>query len=229
MTFFACAFRIVAAVALAGCASPPGEGVAQDKLPSLRLTSDQKRLLASASPDPRTALDYYMLLPKSYFDVMPDSRERRVSYVVHDTLSDEYLDAWGNIEGTGGFHVTLKLYRTPTRTFVVIDPYNEEILLDDSKWEISAVRPSLWVYSDRMWTRQPDDCIPKISPRHVLKKYHRDSGIDRRDTGQKKYIEISYDLSPNSDDIVVTGRETFQHRIYEYARLNWRNGRFSFE
>jgi hypothetical protein len=31
------------------------------------------RLLSAASAPPKTALDYYMLLPKSYFSIMPDS------------------------------------------------------------------------------------------------------------------------------------------------------------
>jgi hypothetical protein len=233
MTFFASAFRIIAAVALAGCASRrdshPGGCVTQHKLPSLRLTSDHKRLLTSVSSDPRTALDYYMLLPRSYFGIMPDSRERRVSYITRSTLSDEYLDAWGHIECTGGFHVTLKLYRTPSRTFIVIEPYNEEIIFGDGNWEISIVRPSLWAYAEGEWTRQPDESIPKISPRHVLTKYHRNWDDAQRETDQKKFIEISYNLSPATNAIILMGRETFQPKVYEYARLKWRNTRFSFK
>ena len=167
-----------------------------------------------------------MLLPKSSFEIMPDSRERRVTYI--KTHSEEYLDAWGTIECMGGFHVTLKLYRTRARTFIVINPYNEEIILDDGKWEIGIARPSLWIYVDGNWVRQSDESIPKISPRRILTKYYRDPGADRSGS-QKRYFDISYDLSAAANDIVVRGRETFQWGNYEYGRLKWRDGRFSFE
>ena len=52
---------------------------------------------------------------------------------------------------------------------------------------------------------------------------------DRQYTDQEKYIWIDYVLSPATSDIVLMGRENFQPDVYEYARLKWRNPRFSFK
>ena len=176
-----------------------------------------------------------MRLPKSYFSIMPDSRERRVTYIDAKTLSDDYLHAFRAFEcNGGGFQVTLKLYRTPTRTFVAINQFEEEVIFDDGKPtkgepSISIVRPSLWRYFDGRWHPQPTESIPKISPKRVLTKYHHDWDADRQEIDQEKFIWISYILSPSTNSIVLMGRENFQSDVYEYARLNWRNTRFSFK
>jgi len=232
----------VAAFAVAACASRAphrdayvGGCVHNHELPPLQLTPEHQRLLASVSPTPKTALDYYMLLPKSYFSIMPDSRERRVTYIDAKTLSDDYLHATRSFEcDGGGFEVTLKLYRTPTRTFVALKSGHTETIFDDGKPHegepsVSIERPSLWRYSDGGWIRQPAESIPKISARRVLTKYHRDWDADRQYTDQEKYIWIDYVLSPATSDIVLMGRENFQPDVYEYARLKWRNPRFSFK
>jgi hypothetical protein len=201
----------------------------------LRLTAEHKQLLAKASASPKTALDYYLLLPKSTFSIMPDFPERRVTYIEPKTLSDDYLHAsrWFECDG-GGFSVTLKLYRTPSQTFVVIQRRQPETIFDDGKPRegepsVSIDRPELWKYSAGQWVRQPDASIPKISARRVLAKYHHDSDADKQYPDQDKFIWIDYVLSPATNDIVLMGRENFQSDIYEYARLKWRGDRFSFE
>lgn len=205
------------------------------ELPPLELTSKHKRLLASVSTTPKTALDYYMLLPKSYFSIMPDSPERRVTYVRTETLSDTYLHArrWFECDG-GGFDVTLKLYRSSAGTFVAIKNEHGETIFDDgedTKGEpsITIQRPTLWRYADGAWKRQPRESVPKISPKRVLAKYHHDWDADRQFVGQRKFIWIDYNFIPESDDLVLMGRENFQPSVYEYARLHWRGPHFSFE
>ncbi|HEY3898453.1 MAG TPA: hypothetical protein VGM54_07565 [Chthoniobacter sp.] len=204
-------------------------------MPPLRLTAEHKRLLASVSAQPRTALDYYMLLPQSYFRNLPDSRERRVTYITTKTLTNDFLDAFRGFDCSDyGFHVTLKLYHTASRTFIVIDSYNEEVIFAHKKPHggepsISIVRPSLWLYADGVWIRQPDESLPKIPPRRVLAKYHHDWDADQRETEEEKVIWLDYEMSPTTDDIVLVGGENFQTAVYEYARLKWRDGRFSFK
>jgi len=146
---------------------------------------------------------------------LPDSPERRVTYIDTKTLSGDYLQAFRAFEcNGGGFRVTLKLYRTPTRIFVAINQFEEEVIFDDGKPtegepSVSIVRPSLWRYFDGRWHRQPDESIPKILPKRVLSKYHRDWDADRQEIGEEKFIWIDYVLSPTINDIVLMGRENF--------------------
>ena len=228
--------------AVAGCVSPApapsthlGGCAHTHELPPLELTAEHERLLAAASAKPKTALDYYLLLPGSYFKIMPDSRERRVTYIEDKTLTDDYLEAsrWFECDG-GGFEVTIKLYRTPTRTFVLLNHGHMDTIFDDGKPRegepsVGIERPSLWLYSDSAWVRQPDSAVPKISAERVLDKYHRDWDADRKHTDQEKYIWIDYVLSPTTPDIVLMGRENFQSGVYEYGRLKWRGTRFTLQ
>lgn len=232
---------VILAIALTGCAgrSPQpqaevGGCVHTHELPPLKLTSEHKRLLDASSTPPKTALDFYMLLPKSYFSIMPDSRERRVTYIDTSTLSADYLHASRYFEcDGGGFEVSVRLYRTSTRTFVALKSGNTETIFDDGKPRegepsVHIERASLWLYTAGDWVRQPDQTIPKISAQRVLAKYHHEWDADRQYTDQEKFIWIDYVLSPVTDDIVLRGRENFQPEVYEYARLRWRDGYFSF-
>jgi len=217
-----------------GCSShpnaPEGGCVHDQKLPPLHLTTEQKQLLSTVSSTPKTALDFYMLLPKSSFDIMPDSAKRRISYVKLDTLTDGFLHASRSFEcNGGGFEVTLKLYHSPATTFVAIIQSVEIKDVEEGtveKPEILIVRPSLWRYVNKRWQRKPDEAIPEISPQQVLKKYHRDQDADRKNTDPSNIIYIDYDLSPSTDDIILKGRGNFQRCIYEYARLHWDGERF---
>jgi hypothetical protein len=240
MRHFSIALAVILVGAVAGCVSPapaPSEHLAgcahTHELPPLELTAEHERLLAAASAKPRTALDYYLLLPSSYFKIMPDSRERRVTYIDAKTLSNDYLKAsrWFECDG-GGFEVTIKLYRTPKQTFVLLKQSQLETIFDDGKPRegepsIRIERPSLWRYSDSGWVQQPDSAVPKISAERVLAKYHRDWDADRKNTDQEKYIWIDYVLSPTTPDVVLMGRENFQSGAYEYGRLKWRGTRFT--
>jgi hypothetical protein len=233
-------FLIALVAIVAGCVSPApkpnanaGGYATTHELPPLQLTAEHKRLLAAVSAKPRTALDYYMLLPRSYFKIMPDSRERRVTYIDAATLSDDFLTAsqWLECDG-GGFAVSLKLYRTPTRTFVVLNDSRMEKIFDDGKPRegeptVFIERPSLWLYSGSAWIRQPDSAVPRIPAERVLTKYHRDWDADRKYTDQEKHIWIDYEVSPTTPDIVLMGRENFQSDVYEYGRLKWRGTRFT--
>jgi len=226
---------------IAGCTSRPAHTKApaggcshNHEVPPLNLTAEDRRLIATVSETPKTALDYYMRLPKSYFSIMPDSKERRVTYVERATLSDDYLHAtrWFECDG-GGFEVTLKLYHTPAGTFIAIKDTRVESIFKGDKGTggeppVHIERPSLWRYPDGHWTREPDDAIPKIPAQFVLRKYHHDWDADRQYTAQQKFIEIDYKLSPSVEDIVLMGRENFQSDIYEYGRLRWNGTRFTF-
>lgn len=223
----------------AGCAFNGGHGgcVTEHRMPPLKLTSEHKRLLASVSSEPRTALDYYMHLPKSFFDVIPDSPERRVTFIDQDTLSDDYLNAHFGFEcGGGGFQVAIKVLPSLTAKFVVLHQFNEEVVFPDKAkdFEVNFFRPSLWRYVDASWLREDEAAIPKISFKQVLAKHHEQSRAEALvrpsvvpDTDSR--IEVSYDLRPETTDIVITGRGNFQGAPTEYARLKWRNDHFSFE
>lgn len=201
------------------------------ELPPLRLTDEHKRMLAAVSTTPRTALDYYMLLPKSRFGILPDSPERRVTYVKNH--SDDFLEAshWFECNG-GGFEVTMKLFRTPERTFIAIKhSTGKDNDIPSGKREPPVIldRPSLWLYAGGKWILQPIESIPTIPTERALAKYHKDSDADRRYLDQDKFISINYVLSPSVEDIVLMGAENFEEHAHEYARLKWRDSHFVFE
>lgn len=229
---------VACCIALAGC-NPPrvaqknshaGGCAHNHELPPLHLTVENKRMLASVSPTPSTALDYYMLLPKSRFGIMPDSPERRVTYVKKQ--SNEFLEAshWFECNG-GGFGVTLKLYRTPTRTFLLLKHDDGKDQYDDravENRELPTVenRPSLWLYSEGKWSQQT---LPGVPRERVLKKLREGLKTDGQRATDMDFIDINYVVSPETDDIVLMGRGNCQAHAYEYARLKWQNSRFVLE
>ncbi len=228
---FAVSFTVFA------CASRPPQKNAyvvgcnhSNELPPLQLTPEQERLLSSVSPTPQTAFDYYMLLPKSYFKELPDTRERRVSYVSTKTLSKNYLTAshWFECDG-GGFEVTIKLYRSASRTFILVKRDDFEMILEGgvSKSPSAKIcRPTLWEYLNGAWIRKADESVPQISAKRVLKEYKKNPNPSPQRTSEA--LMIDYDVSPSRDSILVRGRWSISYIEYQFGRLDWNGSQFNF-
>ena len=170
--------------------------------------------------------------PKAWFSIMPDSKERRVTYIRPDGFSDDYLHAWRWFEcDGGGFEMALKVFHTPAGDRIVIKRETSETLYDNH-WvvggepSVSLLRPVMWSYAGGRWHRQPDEAVPAMALQAILAKYHHDWDSDHQYTDQKKFIYVDYVLSPSTNDIVLMGRENFQSGIYEYGRLKWNGTRF---
>ncbi len=228
------------AFALCGCAShaPQPNGnlggcIHNHELPPLTLTPAQEQLLASAPKSPRTALDYYMLLPKSYFSIMPDSRERRVSYIDLESLSNDYLHAsrWFECDG-GGFEVVLRLYKSSSGTIVGLLT-NESTTIykgkpDEGAPSITVRKPSFWKYTAGAWVPQSGTLLPDLGSSEILDRYYHHYKAHLIEPDQPKYIWLAYTPLPTTTDIHVTGRGNFMKPSKEYIwkRYSWTGKRF---
>ena len=221
------------------------------KLPPLKLTGEQKRLLASANEDPKTALDYYLLLPHDYFSVLwlingpkapsGESRERRVTYIDLKTLTDQYLHAklWFECD-QGGFEVTIRLFDAPDGGLVGVSSRantlrDENTMLFQAPREkrgvLSSVvvsRPSFWRYVAGGWRRVSDSILPMIPVEKVLElnrsKWHSPPEFE----DQSKFITLAYELPRTGNTIIIKGRENFMDPFleYEWGRYELKSGRF---
>jgi hypothetical protein len=86
------------------------------------LTAEERVLLEKRSDPPRTALDYYLLLPGMYFKNVADGLERRITFVDQGTLSDQYIHAEYTIPSTdaGFFSITIRLFGDEDKPIVRI-------------------------------------------------------------------------------------------------------------
>lgn len=223
----------------AGCANKAKQKAAfvggcnhSHELPPLELTATHQEWLAGASTTPRTALDYYLLLPSSNFSIMPSSRERRVTYIEASTLTDDFLHAskWFECDG-GGFEVTLKLYRSASRNYVVVKTSELVTVYDDGRPSegdptVNLVYPTLWRYSGSSWIREPEAALPRIQPESVLAQYRRYKAAEEVSISPDDFVSVDYVLSPGASEIILMGRGNYLSKVSEYGRLRWMGGSF---
>jgi hypothetical protein len=102
----------------------------------LKLDPAQRKLLAARSETPRTAADYYFLLPATNFSNVENSTERRATFVNQESLTKQYLHAghWFECDG-GGFEVTIRVFDAADGPLVAIlsSTYPREILVDNKQ------------------------------------------------------------------------------------------------
>lgn len=220
-----------------GCASTPTPDIGgcshSNELPPLHLDAGQKALLASVSSQPQSALDYYMLLPKHYFSIMPSDAQRRISYVERETLKSDYLSAcrWFECDG-GGFEVTIRVFRRPEGDLIAIDSSEDPPLFlfrrDENKSGLNSVtlkKPTFWHYKHK-WEQIDADILPSMSLKSILDQYRNKYKADQAYTDQSKFIYLDYRLLPEGNIIPVVGRENFMDSAPTWAEYTFTGARF---
>lgn len=205
---------------LGGCATiknPEGEGCAESHdLPPVRLTAQQKEMLAKPHAPPSTALDYYLLLPKRYFSFLPEDEKRRMSFVNMNTLEKDYLTAshWFECDG-GGFSVTIRVFRSAQGDLVAINASEDapQILLQKSGAKLGLIsvtlkKPTFWRY-DGGWKAMGQDRLPSLTLEEIVDRYQNKYRAHLAHPDQKKFIYLEYILPECGETIEVVGRENF--------------------
>lgn len=226
---------IVWACAPVGRLPAEEEGCSTDHtLPPLRLDRADKKLLAARRDPPRTAADYYFLLPAGYFgnvfDEAKDSAERRATFIDRASLSDTYLHARHFFEcDGGGFEVTLRVFEASSGPVVGLSSWNAEpdILLEVKKpkpgqlSDITASRPRFWRYEGGEWAPAKDVKLPLISKAEVIDQYRHRFRAHLAYPDQQKFIYLDYQLPRTGDVIEVVGRENFMSEAPTWASFRF--------
>lgn len=203
----------------------PGEG--WEWLP-VKLDEAERRLLAARSSPPKTAMDYYLLLPEKYFRNIENSLERRVTFIDQESLSDQYLRAGYTIPSTdaGAFWVTIRLFEKGGEPLIAIRHRGGNQLLhkikDERTWEpgeliwISLGRPDFLRYREGKWIPVGAKILPPITKDFVLDRYRNHYKGHLKHPTQKKWISLGYALPQTGETVQVTGRENFMNPLEKY-------------
>ena len=150
----------------------------------VELDEAERGLLTKRSDPPKTALDYYLLLPEKYFRNIENSLERRITFIDQDSLSDQYLHAEYSIPRTdaGAFEVTIRVFHKDREPLIAIrhrgDSQSLYKVADERTVEpgelvwINVGRPEFWRYRKGEWIEVDRDILPGISKDSVLDRYH---------------------------------------------------------
>lgn len=204
------------------------------------LDEEEGELLAKRSDPPRTAMDYYLLLPGKYFRNVENSVERRVAFIDRDSLSDQYLHAEYTIPRTdaGAFRVSIRLFEKDGEPLIAIRHRGGNQLLHKVKDErkvnpgeliwISLGRPDFWQYRKGKWIPVDSTILPGITKAFVIDRYRTHHKGHLQHPTQKKWISLGYDLPQTGQLVQVTGRENFMSPLerYVWAEFTFDGARF---
>ena len=218
--------------------SGPGEGWVW--LP-VKLDQAERELLAERSDPPKTAMDYYLLLPGKYFRNIENSIERRVAFVDQESLSDQYLHAGYTIPSTdaGAFWVTIRVFEMGDEPLIAIRHRGGNQLLhkikDEKDWKpgeliwISLGRPDFLRYRKGKWIPVDKKILPGLTKDFVLDRYRNHYKAHLNYPTQKKWISLGYVLPQTGGIVQVTGRENFMspQKKYTWAEFTFDGDRFA--
>ena len=219
--------------------TPGDSGEGWEWLP-VKLDEAERRLLAKRSNPPKTAMDYYLLLPEKYFRNIENSLERRVAFIVQESLSDQYLHAGYTIPSTdaGAFWVTIRIFEMGREPLIAIRHRGGNQLLykikDERSWKpgeliwISLGRPDFLRYREGKWIPVDAEVLPGITKDFVLDRYRNHYRGHRNYPTQKKWISLGYALPQTGGVVQVTGRENFMSPLEKYiwAQFTFDGDRF---
>jgi len=199
----------------------------ENLLPLLELTDAHRQLLADRSDPPRTAADYYLALPDSFFGNVEDtSPERRVSFIDMESLDDQWLQAshYFDCDG-GGFGLTLRIFGTEAGPVLGIGRALQpaEVIhqnRDAARGELSVIKvvcPGFWRHADGKWSPAEDLVLPVIDAQRVIDRYRSYYQGQLKTPDQEKFIWLEYELPKSGDEIRLTGRENFMDPDGDYV------------
>lgn len=201
------------------------------KLPPLELDADDLKLLRERSGQPKTAADFYFLLPGAYFSILEHTPERRATYIDKTTLSANYLHAkhWFECDG-GGFELTIRLFKGETGPLVAIASSKYENVVLQSKaaskpgdlTDIDLSMPRFWRWSDGAWISIPQDILPRLDRDFIIDRYKNHYHGHLNEPSQGKTIWLDYELPKTGEVIQVTGRENFMDPFLRYVWAAYR-------
>ena len=220
--------------------TPAGPGEGWGWLP-VKLDEAERGLLAKRSDPPKTAMDYYLLLPEEYFRNVENSLERRVAFIDQESLSDQYLHAGYTIPSTdaGAFWVTIRIFEMGGEPLIAIRHRGGNQLLHKIKDErnrkpgeliwIRLGRPDFLRYRDGRWIPVDAKILPGITKDFVLDRYRNHYKGHLNNPTQRKWISLGYALPQTGGVIQVTGRENFMSPLenYIWAEFTFDGGRFT--
>ncbi len=243
LVFGGCLFIGISGFSLSGCvnqhkatAHDIGGCVHDQKLPPLSLSHEQKELLASVSKPPKTALDYYMLLPKSYFSILENDPGRRISFVKLKTLSKDHIQAshWFECDG-GGFEVTIHVYHNSNGDLIGLnaseDSHASGHVFKDANQKhpfVEVLRPTFWTYQNDTWKHVNDSILPIITESEVLHDYYASFQKKYGDPASEYAIDLAYCFEPETAVILLRGRERYMDpfHVYTWKKYRWNGKKF---
>lgn len=212
-------------------AAPPAKPSPYRKMPPVKLDAKDRAILTSAHPDkPMTAVDYYLALPASYFSIVENSPERRVSLIDKESLSDSYLSAAHWFEGdAGGFSVTIRLFPYEESPLIAITTSRKQPIFLLEKKEsgpgqlqsVMVEKPQFWTYRDGKWITVKD-VLPTLPLQDVLDLYRHTHRAHLDHPDQRKFIALNYTLPKKGEIMEVTGRENFMDPSVNYVWATYR-------
>lgn len=210
------------------------EHEAKLKLPKLVLNSIQHRILSELSKTPHTAVDYYMSIPKSFFNGLDNSKKRRVWYIEQNSLTDSYLNAFFYFDcDNGGFGLEMRLLDSESGPVIAINNGSNEKIYDDGKPKEGD--PAIWVNRPRFyrvvsgsWIEIETPLLPIVDIQDTLYLYYNVFKAHLYYQDQEKFIWLKYELSPTSTNIALTGRENFMDPFNRnvWAQYHWTGEHF---
>lgn len=206
-----------------------------EQLPPLELSPAHIALINGANAVPRTALDFYLLLPSEFFGGLDDSPNRRLWYLNLVALTDHYLKAEFHFECDGrGFGIEMRVYPSSAGPVVGVESGRMETIYDDGDPkggdpEIAVKIPSFYRVLGKSWVRLEDSVLPKVDIQKVLSQYYGTYRTDRDYRAGDKQIWLRYEMLPSSTDIELEGRENFMdpHIRYVWAKYRWTGQKFA--
>jgi hypothetical protein len=210
-------------------AQPCGEVGVLEQLPPLELSPAHIALAEGANAVPRTAVDFYLLLPPDFFGGLDDSPNRRLWYLDLTALTDDYLKAEFHFEcDGGGFGIEMRVYPSPAGPVVGVETGRMETVYDDGDPkdgdpEIAVKIPAFYRLRGRSWLRLEDGILPKVDIQNVLARYYGTYRTDRHYRAGDKQIWLKYEMLPSSTNIELEGRENFMDPYirYVWAKYRW--------
>jgi len=183
----------------------------------ITLDESERAILETRSDPPRTALDFYLLLPSSYFSRIENSAERRITFIHKESLTDQYLYAHFTIPqvDAGAFFVTIRVFQDEKDPLIMIRNRGARTIFRSTKQKqarldyISVGYPQLWRFRDGNWIREDDGILPRITADAVIDRYRNHYKAHLKHPTQKKWISLGYALPREGSVIQVTGRENF--------------------
>ncbi len=207
----------------------------------VKLTEAESKLLKQRSSPPRSALDFYLLLSRSYFENVDDSLERRIAFIDRETLTPTYLHAEFTIPvvDAGAFSISIRIFEKGEEPLIAIchrsgreslyEIENERKAKPGELIRITVGRPEFWRYRKEKWIPEKATILPSITKEFVLDRYRKKYKGHLNYPTQKKYIWLNYDLPPSGELIQVTGKENFMSpdKKYVWAEFTFDGDRFA--
>ena len=196
---------------------PENEASDYEWLP-ISLGEAEVNLLEQRSSPPSSALDFYLLLSRSYFGRVEDSLERRISFIDRETLTLQYLHAEFTIPrvDAGAFFVTIRIFEGEGSPLIAVRHRDDYQLIykrsSESTDNLSHIRvgfPELWRFKDGAWVLADHEILPRVQTESVITRYKAQYRAHLEHPSQTKSISLDYELPIEGNLIDVTGRENF--------------------